>query len=89
LFVLFVLHSSVVFSFGSGSEVMNGHGIEKKVNNIEKVKIIQVAEKNPTVVKCSVQPPLSLSSTIPWKASILQEESWCEAYSEKQKNSVY
>lgn len=37
------------------------------------------------IAKCCVLPVLSLSNRILWKASVLEEESWCGAYSEKLK----
>jgi hypothetical protein len=44
-----VLRLSVVVFLGSDFEVINGHGVEKKLTIREKVKIIQEVEKNPTV----------------------------------------
>jgi hypothetical protein len=60
----------------------------KKLTINEKAKIIQEVEKNPIVsqnetAKHSVLPPSSLSTIILQKASILEEESRCQANSEK------
>jgi hypothetical protein len=63
----------------------------KKLTKSDKVKIIQEVKKNPTVsrneiAKHSGLPLLSLSNLILQKASIIEEESQCEAHSEKWKN---
>jgi hypothetical protein len=74
---------------------VNGHGIEKKKLTVsEKVKIVQEVEKHPAmsqneIAKCFVLPLSSLSNIILLKASILEEEIWCGAHSEKQKNLFY
>jgi hypothetical protein len=52
----------------------------KKLLISEKVKTIQEVEKNPTlsrneIAKHSGLPLLSLSNTVQWKASVLEEES--------------
>lgn len=56
--------------FGSDSEVMNSHDVERnKLTIHEGIKIIQVVEKNPTVTqneigKCLMLPLSSLSNII-------------------------
>jgi hypothetical protein len=64
-----------------------------KLMKSEKVKIIQDVEKNPIVLRNEIArhfgpPPSSLNNIILQKASILEEESWCGAHSEKQKKNM-
>lgn len=52
------------------------------------MKMFQEVEKNTTALwnesaSCSVMPPSSLNNIILHKASVLEEESWCEVYSEE------
>jgi hypothetical protein len=59
-----------------------------KLTTSKKLKIIQEVEENSNmsqngIVKCFVLPQLSLCNIILRKASILEEECWCGAHSEK------
>jgi hypothetical protein len=65
----------------------------RKLTINEEEKIIREVEKNPTVlrneiVKCCVLPPLSLNNITLQKASVLEEENCCGAYSEERKKAL-
>jgi hypothetical protein len=72
---------------------MNGHGIKQKLTINEKVNIFQEVERNPTVlrneiVKCFALPLSSLGNILLWKASTVEEESWCGAHSKGEGRST-
>jgi hypothetical protein len=90
----FVLHLSVVVFVKVTLKQRMAMALKrKKLTVSEKVKIIQEVGKNPTVfqnevAKHSMLPPSSWSNIILQIASVLEEEIWHEALSEKLKTFV-